>query len=101
MCENFQKTSVNNPLVQECPSSPQPGEDLPHEDGPPPELPKEWRYAKSHPPAAILESPSHSVQIRSSFQNICNFHTFLSQTEPKSFLEAKSDESWRLLCKKS
>ena len=50
ICKNFQKTSMNNPLVQESPSPLHPGEDPPLEDGPPPELPKEWRYAKSHPP---------------------------------------------------
>ena len=65
--ENFQKTSLNNPSVQESPSSPQPGSDPPLEDGHPPELPKEWRYVKSHPPEAILESPSHGVRTRSSF----------------------------------
>ena len=67
MCKNFQMTFVNNPLVQEFSSSPQSGKDPPHEDGPPPELPKEWRYAKSHAPEAILESPSHGVRTRSSF----------------------------------
>ena len=96
MCENFQKISLNNPLVQESPSSPQPGEDPPSEDGPPPELPKEWRYAKSYPPEAIMESPSHGISTISSLKNVCNFHAFLSQLEPKSFLEAKSNESWMM-----
>ena len=93
MRKNFQKTSTNNPSVQECPSSPHLGDDPPLKDGPPPELLKEWRYAKSHPPEGILGIPSHGVRTRSSFQNIYNFHAFLSQIEPKSFLEAEFDES--------
>ena len=81
---------MNNPLVQESPSSSHAGEAPPVEDGPPPELFKEWRYAKSHPLEVILGSPFHGVRTRSSFQNICNFHAFLFQIEPKSFLEAES-----------
>ena len=84
---------MNNPSVQVSPSSPQPGEDPPSEDGPSPKLPKQWIYAKSHPPKAIIGSPSHGIRIRSSFKNVCNFHTFLSQLEPKFFLEAEFDES--------
>ena len=74
---------MNNPLVQESPTSPHSGKAPPIEDGPPPELLKEWRYAKSHPSETILGSPSHGVQKRSFFQNIYNFHVFLSQIEPK------------------
>ena len=67
LCKNFQKTSMNNNFVQESPDSPHLGEDPPLIDGPPPALPKEWRYAKSHPLEAILGSPSHGVRTRSSF----------------------------------
>ena len=52
---------MNNPLVQESPDSPHPGENPPLIDGPPPELLKEWRYAKSHPLESILGSPSQGV----------------------------------------
>ena len=78
MCKNFQKISLNNPSGQKNPRSPQPRTDPPSEDGPPPKLPKAWRYAKSHPLEAIMGSPSHGVRTRSYFQNIYNFHTFLS-----------------------
>ena len=49
LSKNFQNATLNNPLVQESPSLPQPRKNPLFEDGPPPELPKEWRYAKSHP----------------------------------------------------
>ena len=58
---------MNNPLVQESPDSPHLGKDLSLIDGPPPKLPKESRYAKSHLLEAILGSLSQGVRIRSSF----------------------------------
>ena len=61
LCEHFQKTSMNNLLVQESPNSPHLGEDPSLIDGPPPKLPKEWKYVKSYPLEAILGSPSHDV----------------------------------------
>ena len=57
-------------------------------------LPKEWRYALSHPKDLILGDPSHGISTRSSIRNICTHMAFISQIEPKTFLEAEKDESW-------
>ena len=50
-------------------------------------------YVSSHPNELILEDPSWSVTTRSSFRNICEHAAFISQIEPKSFLDAENDES--------
>ena len=60
------------------------------------ELPKEWRYATSHPQELIIGDPSHGTRTRASLRNICNHLAFVSQIEPKTFLEAENDESWIL-----
>ena len=96
LSETFQKATLNNHSFQESFISPQLREYPPSKDGSPSKLPKEWRYAKSHPPEAIMESPSHGVRTRSLFKNIYNFHIFLSQMEPKTFLEVGSDKSWMM-----
>ena len=36
------------------------------------------------------------MMTRSSLRNVCNNFAFLSQVEPKSFVEAENDESWIL-----
>ena len=56
-------------------------------------LPKEWRYVSSHRKDLILGDPSISVTTRSSFRNICEHAAFISQIEPKSFVDAENDES--------
>ncbi|KAH9769987.1 Integrase catalytic domain-containing protein [Citrus sinensis] len=57
-------------------------------------LPKEWRYVSSHPKDVILGDPSRGVTTRSSLRNTCEHNAFISQIEPKSFVNAENDESW-------
>ena len=57
-------------------------------------LPKEWRYVSSHPIDVILGDPSRGVTTRSSIKNTCEHNAFISQIEPKSFVDAENDESW-------
>ncbi|KAH9763597.1 Integrase catalytic domain-containing protein [Citrus sinensis] len=57
-------------------------------------LPKEWRYVSSHPKNVILGDPSRGITTRSSLRNTCEHNAFISQIEPKSFEDAKNDESW-------
>ncbi|KAH9658634.1 hypothetical protein KPL70_023569 [Citrus sinensis] len=63
-------------------------------------LPKEWRYVSSHPKDVILRDPSRGVTTRSSLRNTCEHAAFISQIEPKSFADAKNDESWIMAMQK-
>ena len=49
-------------------------------------MPKEWRYAPSHPKDLILGDPEQGVKTRSSL------NLYVSQVEPKSFKDAECDE---------
>ncbi|KAH9649255.1 Integrase catalytic domain-containing protein [Citrus sinensis] len=68
--------------------------ELEQQDGISQTLPKEWRYVSSHPKDVILGDPSRGVTTRSSLRNTCEHNAFISQIEPKSFKDAKNDESW-------
>ena len=60
-------------------------------------LPRETRYAKvmkSHPSDLIIEGPSDKIVTRHTLRNYCNHIAFISQIEPKSFLEAEKDDHW-------
>src|SRR5262249_42356287 len=46
------------------------------------DLPKEWRYAKSHPKENIIGNTSQGITTRSRM-NVCNYVAFVSQFEPK------------------
>ncbi|KAG5524024.1 hypothetical protein RHGRI_030883 [Rhododendron griersonianum] len=59
-------------------------------------VPREWRYAHDQFKQQILGDPSQGMMTRSSLRNVCNNLAFLSQVEPKSFVEAEKDESWIL-----
>jgi len=58
-------------------------------------MPKEWRYAPSHPKDLILGDPEQGVKTRSSLNLFSNL-AFVSQVEPKSFKDAECDEFWIL-----
>ena len=58
------------------------------------ELPKEWRYAHSHPKDLILGDPSQGVRTQSSLRNICNHLAFISEIEPTNFSEVENYECW-------
>ena len=64
------------------------------EENPQQDLPKEWRFAHNHPKELILGDPSKGITTCSSMRNICRNLAFLSQVEPKTFLDAKHDEHW-------
>ncbi|KAJ9178719.1 hypothetical protein P3X46_010579, partial [Hevea brasiliensis] len=57
------------------------------------DLPKNWKFKKNHPKDLIIGDTSKGVTTRSSFRNICNKLTFISQIEPKSIDETINDES--------
>ncbi|KAF7112502.1 hypothetical protein RHSIM_RhsimUnG0222700 [Rhododendron simsii] len=59
-------------------------------------IPREWRYARDQFKEQIIGDPSQGMMTRSSLRNVCNNLAFLSQVEPKSFVEAEKDESWIL-----
>ncbi|KAF7123464.1 hypothetical protein RHSIM_Rhsim12G0122300 [Rhododendron simsii] len=59
-------------------------------------VPREWRYARDQFKEQIIGDPSQGMMTRSSLRNVCNNLAFLSQVEPKSFVEAEKDESWIL-----
>ncbi|PKA66216.1 hypothetical protein AXF42_Ash006913 [Apostasia shenzhenica] len=60
------------------------------------DLPKEWKYKKSHLPEQIMGDPSQGVRIRASFRNEVTHSAFISQIEPISFEEAEKYEFWIL-----
>ena len=59
-------------------------------------LPKEWKFAHNHPKELILGDPSKGVTTRASTKNVYRHLVFLSQNEPKTFLDAEHDEYWIL-----
>ena len=54
-------------------------------------LPKDWKYAGSHPKELIIRDITQEVRTRSSLRNINNYFTFVSQIEPKFIEETESD----------
>ena len=57
------------------------------------ELPKEWKYAKSHPQDLIIGDVSKEISTRSALQQAANC-AFISQIVPKKVEEALEDEYW-------
>jgi len=56
-----------------------------------PFTPQLWKYQSSHPLDQILSDINTGVQTRSKLQNLCAFHAFLSNIEPKNVNEALVD----------
>ena len=56
------------------------------------DLPKEWSFAHNHPRELILGDLSKGITTRASMKNVCRHLAFLSQVEPKMFLDAEHDE---------
>ena len=56
-----------------------------------PSLPRDWRYANSHPKDQIIGDPSQGVKTRSTLRNLDNYLAFVSQIELKSIEEAECD----------
>ena len=57
------------------------------------DLPKEWKYAKSHPQDLIIGDVSKGISTRSALQQAANC-AFISQIVPKKVEEALKDEYW-------
>lgn len=57
---------------------------------------KELRYVSYHPPGLIISNLFKGTRIIASLRNISGHFVFVSQIEPKSFLEAENDEKWIL-----
>ena len=53
-------------------------------------LPKDWRYASSHPKELIIGDTQQGVKTRSSLRYMNNV-AFMSQIEPKNTKEAEND----------
>ena len=60
------------------------------------DLPRDWRYAHSHPKDLIIGDPSQGIRTRSYMRNISNHLAFVSQIEPKTIEEAEKDNNWML-----
>ena len=59
-----------------------------------PSLPKDWKYASSHPQEQIIGDPSQRVKTRSKFRNLNSYLAFVSQIKSKSIEEAECDSDW-------
>jgi hypothetical protein len=57
----------------------------------------ELRYVSSHPSKLIIGNPCKGTKTRASLKNISGHFAFVSQIEPKSFLEAEKDEKMILV----
>ena len=57
------------------------------------DLPKEWKYAKSHPQDLIIGDASKGISTRSALQQVANC-AFISQIVPKKIDEALEDKYW-------
>ena len=53
-------------------------------------LPKDWRYASSHPKDIIIGDTQQRIKTRSSLRYMNNL-AFISQIEPKNIKEAEND----------
>ena len=58
-----------------------------------PSLPRDWKYAHSHPKDQIIGDPSQGVRTRSYLKNINTYLAFVFQIEPKSIKEAENDSN--------
>ena len=57
------------------------------------DLPKEWKYVKSHPQDLIIEDSLKGISTRSALQQEANC-AFISQIVPKKVDEILEDEYW-------
>jgi hypothetical protein len=55
------------------------------------------RYVSFHPSKLIIDNPIKGTKTRASLKNISGHFAFVSQIEPKSFLEAENDEKMILV----
>ena len=60
------------------------------------ELPRDWKYMRSHPKDQIIGETLQGVRTRGSLRNELEYQAFISQFEPKNFDEAEKDENWIL-----
>jgi len=58
--------------------------------------PNELRHISSYIPGLIINNPFERTKTRALLRNISGHFSFVSQIEPKSFLEAENDEKWIL-----
>ena len=59
-------------------------------------LPKDWKYATSHPKGLIICDVSKGVITRSKLHDFCGHFAFISHIEPKNILEAEGNSYWLL-----
>ena len=59
-------------------------------------LPKEQKYAHGYLKDLIIGNAAEGIKTRSAVRNICGNLAFVSQIEPKLFLEVENDENWIL-----
>ena len=59
-------------------------------------LPKDWRYATSHPKELIIGDASKGVTTCSKLHDFCGHFAFISHIEPKNILETEGDSCWLL-----
>ena len=91
---NAQEENASKPLELKGPNK----EDI--EEIPQPtlkdDLPKDWKFKKSHPQELIIGDTSKGVTTRSKLKDLVNL-AFISQIEPKNVDDALSDEFWVLV----
>ena len=64
-------------------------------------LSKDWRFTSNHPKDLIIGDVSKGIITRSKLHDLCGHFAFISHTEPKNILEARSIRTGCLQCKKS
>jgi len=64
-------------------------------------LPKDWRYATSHPKELIIGDVSKGITTHSKLYDFCDHFAFIFHIEPKNILEAEGDSYWLLAMQES
>ena len=59
-------------------------------------MPRDWKYHRNHPKDNLLSQPSERMMTKKALREYCGNCAFVSQLEPKNFVEAQNDESWIL-----
>ncbi len=49
---------------------------------------------RSHPSDLIIQGPIDKISTRHTLRNYCNHMEFISQIEPKNFLEVEKNDHW-------
>ena len=91
MNESIQEENASNPLELEGLSKEE-SEEMPQpslKD----DLPKDWKFKKSHPQDLIISDTTKGITTRSQLKSIVNL-AFISQIEPKNIDDALNDEFW-------